>query len=186
MRSTVKALASAACLSLAALALLSPALARQWNPDARGSALDYTQILHAKAGGEIVVVWWVVPDAFPNDSNSQVLKDVLGRYVVIGIANGRPTPNGGMGFSPILDLKISDQSGRQLSPLPPNVTPPELAQAMGAVQGIARQSLGAIGQGMRFFVYDGSSIHSCMPGKLTVPFGGETYTYDTPIPGCPK
>jgi hypothetical protein len=39
---------------------------------------------------------------------------------------------------------------------------------------------------MRFFTYDGSTIHSCMPGKLTVPFGGETYTYDTPIPGCPK
>jgi hypothetical protein len=186
MHPSVKVLMRRSGLLLAALALLSPASARQWNPDARGSALDYTQVLHAKPGGEIVVVWWVVPEAFPSDATTQVLKDVLGRYVVIGVANGRPTPNGGMGFSPILDLKISDQSGRQLSPLAASVTPPELAQAMGAVQGIARQSLGAIGQGMRFFTFDGSTIHSCMPGKLTVPFGGETYTYDTPIPGCPK
>ena len=186
MHSNMKVVRRAGCVSLAVLALLSTASARQWNPDSRGSALDYTQILHAKTGGEIVVVWWVVPEAFPGDSNTQVLKDVLGRYVVIGVANGRPTPNGAMGFSPILDLKVSDESGRQLSPLPSNITPPELSQAMGAVQGIARQSLGAIGQGMRFFTFDGSTIHSCMAGKLTVPFGGETYTYDTPIPGCPK
>ena len=186
MNRSLKVLTRTVCLSLAALALLSPVSARQWNPDARGSALEYTQILHAKTGGEVVVVWWVVPEAFPGDANTQMLKDVLGRYVVIGVANGRPTPNGAMGFSPILDLKISDQSGRQLSPLPPNATPPELSQAMGAVQGIARQSLGAIGQGMRFFTFDGSTIHSCTPGKLTVPFGGETYTYDTPIPGCSK
>jgi hypothetical protein len=186
MHSTIKGLVSAACLSFATMAMLVPASARQWNPDSRGSALDYTQILHAKTGGEVVVVWWVVPEAFPSDSNTQVLKDVLGRYVVMGVANGRPTPNGAMGFSPILDLKITDQSGRQLSALPANVTPPELLQAMGAVQGIARQSLGAIGQGMRFFTFDGSTIHSCAPGKLSVPFGGETYTFDTPIPGCAK
>jgi hypothetical protein len=186
MRSKFRLLMRAGFVSLAILVLFVPASARQWNPDSRGSALDYTQILHAKSGGEIVVVWWVVPESFPNDANSQVLKDVLGRYVVIGLANGRPTPNGAMGFSPVLDLKVTDQSGRQLSPLPASVTPPELAQAMGAVQAIARQSLGAIGQGMRFFTFDGSTIHSCMAGKLTIPFGGETYTYDTPIPGCPK
>jgi hypothetical protein len=107
MHPSVKVLMRRSGLLLAALALLSPASARQWNPDARGSALDYTQVLHAKPGGEIVVVWWVVPEAFPSDATTQVLKDVLGRYVVIGVANGRPTPNGGMGFSPILDLKIS-------------------------------------------------------------------------------
>jgi hypothetical protein len=186
MQSKSTVLARAGCVFFATLLLFSPASARQWNPDSRGSALDYTQILHAKPGGEIVVVWWVTPESFPSDANTQVLKDVLGRYVIIGIANGRPTPNGAAGFSPITDLKIADQSGRQLSPLPPNVTPPEVNQAMGAVQGIARQSLGTVGQGMRFFTFDGSTIHSCMPGKLTIPFGGETYTYDTPIPGCPK
>jgi hypothetical protein len=39
---------------------------------------------------------------------------------------------------------------------------------------------------MRWFVFDGSTIHSCQPGKLSVPYGGETYIYDTPIPGCAK
>jgi len=42
--------------SFAVLALTTAALARQWNPDSRGSALDYTQILHAKGTGQVVVV----------------------------------------------------------------------------------------------------------------------------------
>src|ERR1051325_8981770 len=96
MRSNFRLLMRAGVVSLATQLLFAPASARQWNPDSRGSALDYTQILHAKPGGEIVVVWWVVPESFPNDANSQVLKDVLGRYVVVGLAPGRPTPNGAM------------------------------------------------------------------------------------------
>ena len=47
--------------SLAILALFAPALARQWNPDSRGAAVDYTQILHTKGPGQVVFVWWVVP-----------------------------------------------------------------------------------------------------------------------------
>ena len=171
-----------ACASLA----LSPALARQWNPDARGAALDYTQIVHAKGPGEVVVVWWVTPQAFPPGVNDQVLQDVLSRYVVLGIAHGRTATTGQMSFDPIADLRITDSTARSLASLPPNVTPPEVAQTMAGLQALARQSLGPIGQGIRWFVFDGSTIHACSPGKMSVPFDGETYTYDTPIPGCPK
>ena len=186
MHPTLRFLTRAGCASLAMLTALVPASARQWNPDPPGLAREYTQILHAKPGGELVMLWWVVPEIFPDDANSKILKDVLGRYVVVGIANGRATPNGATAFSPVLDLKIADQTGRQLSPLTASVMPPEANQAMANLQALARQSLGPIGQGMRFFTYDGSTIHSCMAGKLSIPFGGETYTYDTPIPGCPK
>jgi len=91
-----------------------------------------------------------------------------------------------MTFTPVPDLKIADAAGRQLSPLATNATPPEMAQTITTLQGLARQNLGPVGQGMRWFVFDGSMIHSCQPGKLSVPYGGETYTYDTPIPGCAK
>jgi hypothetical protein len=177
----------AALLSLALFALLLPASARQWNPDARGAALDYTQILHAKSNGQVVVVWWVVPETFASDANSQILKDVLSRYVVIGLADGRTTaPGGGMSFTNIADLRVADQTGRSIAALTPNTMPPEVVQATASLQALARQSLGPIGQGMRWFVFDGSTIHSCTPGKLSVPYGGETYVFDTPIPGCPK
>jgi hypothetical protein len=187
MLQTNRLLRFAGLSSLAVLALLTPALARQWNPDSRGAAVDYTQILHTKGPGQVVFVWWVVPETFAGAPNAQGLQDVLSRYVLVGIADGRaPGPGAPMTFAPVPDLKIADAGGRQFSPLAANATPPEMTQTITTLQGLARQNLGPVGQGMRWFVFDGGMIHSCQPGKLSVPYGGETYTYDTPIPGCAK
>src|SRR6266550_2428990 len=118
---------SAAFTALAVMALMIPASARQWNPDARGAALDYTQILHSKGTGQVVVVWWVVPATFAGAPNAQAIQDVLSRYVVVGISEGRGTPVAPRSFSPIQDLKIADASSRQRSPLAASATPPEVA-----------------------------------------------------------
>ena len=176
---------AATVLALACLAV-PPAMARQWNPDARGAALDYAQIFHQKSPGEVVFVWWVTPEAFPAGNNNQTIQDVLSRYIVLGIAHGRTSTAGQMSFDPIADLRITDATSRSLPPLAANAMPPDLAQTIAGLQMLARQSLGPMGQGIRFFVFDGSTIHTCSPGKMSVPFEGETYTYDTPIPGCPK
>ena len=186
MVSINRLLRSAAFTAIAVGAFMIPASARQWNPDSRGAALDYTQILHSKGTGQVAVVWWVVPETFAGAPNAQAIQDVLSRYVVVGVAEGRAAPGAPMSFTPAQDLKIADSSSRQLSPLAANATPPEVAQTIATLQGLARQNLGPIGQGMRWFVFDGSTIHSCQPGKMSVPYGGETYTYDTPIPGCAK
>ena len=182
---TLRFLRSAAFFSAIAVTLVSPAAARQWNPDTRGASLDYTQIVHAKANGEIVLVWWVVPETFPGDANSKVLKDVLTRYVIIGVAHGH-NGAGGVSLDTVGDVKITDQTSRELSPFAANATPPEVTQALTTLQALARQSLGPLGTGVRWFAFDGSTIHSCTAGKISVPFSGETYIYDTPIPGCPK
>ena len=178
------------CFAAAAVALtclaVPPASARQWNPDARAASLDYTQIFHQKSPGEVVFLWWVTPEAFPAGSNNQTIQDVLSRYIVLGIAHGRTSTAGQMSFDPIDGLRITDATSRSLPPLPANAMPPELSQAIASLLMLARQSLGPMGQGIRFFVFDGSTIHTCAPGKMTVPFDGETYIYDTPIPGCPK
>lgn len=187
MLQTNRLLRFAGLSSLAVLTLLTPALARQWNPDSRAAAGDYTLIFHPKGPTQVVAVWWAAPEAFIGAPNAQVMQDALSRYVVVGIADGRvAAPGAPMTFTPIQDLKVADASGRQLSPLAANATPPEMTQTITNLQGLARQSLGPLGQGMRWFVFDGSMIHSCQPGKLSVPYGGETYTYDTPIPGCAK
>jgi hypothetical protein len=47
-----------------------------------------------------------------------------------------------------------------------------------------RQSLGAMGKAMKTFVFDAGAVHSCESGRLSVLFAGETYTWDTPFPGC--
>jgi hypothetical protein len=52
------------------------------------------------------------------------------------------------------------------------------------MEAMFRQSLGTFGQGMKVFVFDAAGVTSCKPGGLTVPFADETYTWQTPIPGC--
>jgi len=181
MYRTVQFLSAAMLFGIA----ISPLCARQWNPDTRGASLDYTQILHAKPNGEIVLVWWAVPETFPDDANSKVLKDVLTRYAIIGIAHGR-NGAGGVTADPVGEVKITDSSSRDLSAFAANATPAEVTQAITTLQALARQSLGPLGAGIRWFAFDGSMAHSCTPGKIAVPVAGVTYTYDTPIPGCAK
>jgi hypothetical protein len=159
--------------------------ARQWNPDVHASALDYSQIFHARPTGEILLLWWVVPEIFTPNANNQSLLNVLSRYVVIGAAEGRPGPNGALAFENIPALQITDQNGRMFSAIPDGSLPADVSQAVQSLQAISRQSqLGPIAQGMRWFVYQSDSARSCAPGRLGVPFAGETYTFDTPIPGC--
>jgi len=37
---------------------------------------------------------------------------------------------------------------------------------------------------MKMFVFESGAIDSCKKGQLAVPLAGETYTWDTPFPGC--
>jgi hypothetical protein len=52
------------------------------------------------------------------------------------------------------------------------------------MEAVFRQSLGAMGSGMKTFLFNGEGIDSCKKGQLAVQFAGETYTWDTPFPGC--
>lgn len=35
-------------------------------------------------------------------------------------------------------------------------------------------------------IYEAGSVNACRSGKLPVAYEGETYSYDTPLPGCEK
>jgi hypothetical protein len=175
-----------ACAAMAVTLVAAPVEARQWG-QGPAAALDYSQIVHVKPNGQLVLVWWVVPEIFAPMPNTQALLNVLSRYVVLGVAQGRPGANGAMAMETIPPVQITDQMGRSYMPLADNALPPDVSQAISTLQAISRQSpLGPIAQGIRWFVFQADTIHSCAPGKVSVPFGGETYTYDTPVPGCTK
>jgi hypothetical protein len=180
---------SVTCLSLAAMGFglfasafsASPGMARQWSASPQGAAVDYTQIIDSKPNGDFIFLWWPVPEAFPSDPNTQVVRNVLSRYVFLGIAHGR---NGGAGLTyfAVNDVKAADGASRDLSPLTGTAMTPEIAQTLAALQAIQHP----MRQGIRWFVFDGATVHSCAAGKLSVPFEGTTYTFDTPVPGCAK
>lgn len=176
-------------LAIVAIVALSGGVvqARQWNPDAHMSALDYSQITHIKPTGEVVLLWWMVPEIFMPNANNQALLNVLSRYVILGVAEGRASPNGQLAFEPVPTLQIADQMARTYSPLPENMLPADVNQALSTVQALARQSqIGPLAQGVHWFVYQTDTIRSCASGRMSIALSGETYTYDTPIPGCAK
>jgi hypothetical protein len=63
--------------------------------------------------------------------------------------------------------------------------PPATAGAVAVVEGMFRQALGAAGKGMKMFVFDAGDVAACKKGGLAVALADETYTWQTPIPGCP-
>jgi hypothetical protein len=78
-----------------------------------------------------------------------------------------------------------DAARTPLKLLSGDAIPPAVAGMVTTVESVMRQTIGAMGKDMVFFVFKGGDVHACQKGELAVPFGGEVYTYKTPIPGCP-
>jgi hypothetical protein len=126
------------------------------------------------------MVWWLVPQLVPT------LPQALDNYVIVGVGEGHVAPTGTMSFAAIDSLGANRGSGRALKFLPMNDIPPAITGLLAGLQAALNQSLGAMGQGIRWFVFEAGGVHACGPGGLSIPFEGETHSYETPIPGCPK
>ena len=160
----------------------APAGARPWKPKAQNLAQDYAQILDVRAQGEVVMLLWFVPQLAPETPAAGALLD---KYFILGVVHARPGPGGSMLFDAIDPLQIKDANGKPLTLLEGDKLPSDASQLVTAMGGTMKQALGAMGQGMRIFVYDNGGVHACAKGGITIPYAGEVYTYDTPFPGCP-
>ena len=159
-----------------------PAGARQWKPTPQTLAQDYSSIVDNRGKGDIVMLKWFVPPVVPDPRNAP---SVLDRYVIIAVAHSHMEPGGIQTFDPIDSLQVNDGKGMPLKLLTGDEIPPAVAGYLVTMEGSMRQSMGALGQGMHFFAFDGVGVHACGKGQLAIPYDGRTYTYDTPIPGCP-
>jgi hypothetical protein len=93
-------------------------------------------------------------------------------------------PDGTMSFDDVATLDALDSSGHPLTGVPENALVPTAAAVLSGVKAAFRQSVGRIGEGMKFFTFDASTVRACEMGQLSVPFAGETYLWETPFPGC--
>jgi hypothetical protein len=171
-------------LALLALMLCAlPALARSWNPQGAALAQDYSVIVDGRPNHNIVQVIWMT---WPMTStSSQVVRDLLDHYVIIGLTHGQLGPGGEMVFDKEESATAANLDGTPLKALIENSYPPAVTGAVTAMGSFMRQSMGAMGAGMKFEVFESNGVRACEKGRLSVKYAGETYTYDTPIPGCP-
>ena len=166
---------------LCAVLFSGPVNARPWKPSPSAQAQDYAEILDTRGNGNVIIVVWIVPQMMPQSSEGRALLD---KYVVLGVVHGHIQGGGAMAFAPIKGLQVNGANGKPLVALGAHNTPPNVAKFLTNMEGGMRQAVGAMGQGMGFFAFEGGGVHACQKGGLAVRYEGETYTYVTPIPGC--
>jgi hypothetical protein len=180
---------SLVCCMVLLCICISPAWSRPWKPAPHELASDYATINHNRGpdkngNSEVVMLLWLVPQRFPENNP---LRLTFEKYVVIGVVHAHMSASTGVATFDRSDaLQPRDGSGNLLKQLSGSSVPPVLAGAMTAMEGIFRQSLGAFGQGMTWFIFEAGAIQTCDKGMLIVPYAGEDYTYELPLPGCPK
>ena len=175
------------CLMLSCVGA-STASSRAWKATPEALARDYATILDTRAQGELVVLAWFAPALVPQSAPGAAnVSAMLEKYVVLMITHAHlEMPTGKMSFDDIDTLEARDQSQRPLGLVTRDALPPATAGAVTTLEALFRQSFGAMGSGMKTFVFDAGTVHSCQKGELSVPYGGETYTWETPFPGCPQ
>ena len=176
---------AAAVIMLFALGVC-PALSRQWKATPEALIRDYATITDQRPGGELVLAMWFVPQTMPaNSPGADVVRAMLQRYVVLAVVHGRlQSATGIVSFEPVDAVQAMNKSGKQLAPVQRDSLPPTNVGMLSALESMFRQTLGPMGNGMKVFVFDAGDVGSCYPGQLSVKLVDETYTWDTPFPGC--
>lgn len=164
----------------------SPASSRIWKPSPDKLAANYAMIQDLRGGGEIVFIEWLAPSIVaPGVSGAKQFAATLQKYVVILVAHGRiDKTTGSTSFDEITTLEAKDETGKALTVVARSDLPPVINGVLSGLESIFRQAFGAFGKGTKMFVFDAGSVNSCKKGGMSVPFANETYTWETPFPGC--
>jgi hypothetical protein len=166
---------------LAACLAAGPSQARLWKPTPVQLAVDYLTLVHNKGSEGRVTVSWVAAPA----ANGVVFQQLMEKYVLISIVHARTQPDGSTSWDDIQGVQVSDGNGQALKEVPPDEAAPALAGFIASASAALRQ--GTQGKGkVRWSIYEAGSVSACQRGRLLVTYDGETYSFDTPIPGCDK
>lgn len=168
--------------ALALALLVTPAMARLWKPTPDQVAADYVSITHNKGTEGRVLLSWMASPVIP----SPALKPLLDKYVVLSIVHTRQPPAGGpVTWDDIQGVQVSDGSGQALKEVGADAMPPTLVGLIAASDATIRQNTQGKGK-VYWSVWEAGSIAACQKGKLVVTYDGEAYSFDTPLPSCPK
>jgi hypothetical protein len=173
-------------LATTAVLLSSPASSRQWKATPEALARDYGQIVDSRGVGEIIVLSWMVPQGIPmQNPGAPVMRDMLQHYVlVLAVHSQFDKTTGAVSFKDGEEISLKDQAGKPLTPVARETLPPTNIAMITAMEAVFKQSLGQMGAGMKAYLFNAAGADACKKGQLAAQFAGETYTWDTPFPGC--
>ncbi len=169
---------------LSCVGFSSSASSRLWKATPSQIAGEYASITHNRGNGDFVTIVW---SASPTAVAGSQLATILEQYVVISAVHSRTNfaqPAAGTTFDDIKNLERRDDSGNTLSPVSRDILPPASIGILAAFEAGYRRGLGPRANGVRFFLFDMGTVRACEKGGISVPLDGETYTWETPFPGC--
>ena len=109
---------------------------------------------------------------------------MIEKYVVISVVHFHTGQAGAISIEDIDTLEARDDHDEPLTLVPRAELLPSEVGMISGVEASFRQSTGRMGDGTRFFIFDAGTVRACEKGRVSVPFAGETYTWETPFPGC--
>lgn len=160
--------------------------ARNWKPTASSRAMDYVQITDNRSENELVMIWWIASEAFiVGQDLDQATANLLREYVIVAVVHMDISPVGQFTFRSPTGVLVKTSADWERQPIAEESFPPLLVGFLSILKSMLAQGLGPLGEGIRWFVFDGKGIESCGNGLFWVSYAGEQYDYKTPIPGCP-
>ena len=142
----------------------SPGEARQWSRTPAALAQDYAVIADNRGGGDVVMLMWLSPATLPDTPTTKIARDLIDK---------------------IAPPAVSDADKKPLVELDESALAPVMVGMLATLKAGSGRILGTLGRGVQWFVYDSGTVRSCARGGLLVAVESETYTYETPFPGCP-
>lgn len=171
---------------LAFLSMAPAASSRNWTKTPVSRAQDYTFIRDDRGNGDVVMLTWAASPAVSTSEATKPEKELLDRYVVLGVVHAHFAKDGAATFDKVDTLEARSGDGHPLKALGTDTIPAAVAGKLAILESDFGRSAGPIGQDTKWFVFNSGDLRACGHGRLSVAFANEIYTYDTPIPGCPK
>lgn len=158
------------------------AQARAWGTNPQAQAVDYSEITDARPNGHTRILFWLSAPTVP--PANAAARQIFDRYVIIAAAESVLRADGTTDFLPVGSLQAWGADHKHLTELHEGDLPPTMQGMITGLRAASEQSLGVAGSGLHWFTFAAGSVKACDEGQLSVRFDGDTYVYDTPIPGC--
>lgn len=175
--------------TVAVAAVLTPlADARRWRDTPILLAQEYSVINDMRPDGDLLLVFWFSSAILPNTSpDMAAARDLLDSNILLGVVQAHVNLDGTVTFKKVADFQPVDHAGKPFKRLEQGKMPPMTEATVAGLTAIMRQTIGKMGENLQVFVFDADKrLAPCTKGGLFVPIDGETYSFETPIPGCPK
>lgn len=171
---------------LSCIGFSSSVSSRLWKATPNQIANDYGSIFHNRGNGDVVNIIWL---AAPTTTASSQMVAILEKYVLIAVVHSHTNFSQqpvGTTFDDIKTLDVRDEDDNPLTPASESEVPLASVGLLAGFEAGYRKGFGPRGNGMKFFLFDARTVRACEKGGISAALDGETYTWETPFPGCPQ